>query len=117
MKDRFGLLNPSLFKPPFLISLLVLFFPLNSYAFMTPDNRVLANLVQPVNFLLSRPNMVPEEISPVEAGLVMTAICTQIFWFVVIYLALFSLALFTGRLRRPGKAFEICKVRTWIPKT
>ena len=65
---------------------------------MMPDNRVRANFVQSVNFYCSGPNMVLEEIKPVEAGWVMTTICIQIFGFVVICLALLFLALFTGSL-------------------
>jgi len=68
MKDRFSLLKHSLFKPLFLISLLVLFFLLNSYVFMMPDNSGRANFVQSVDFYCPGPNMVPEEISSVEAG-------------------------------------------------
>ena len=99
MKDRFRLCKPSLFKPAFLLSLLVILFLLNSFVFMTPDNLALADFIQSVNLFLSWPDILLEKLTHVAAGWIITAICIQISWFTVFYLALMFMSLF-----RSGKA-------------
>ena len=104
MKDRLSLCKHSRFKAAFLLSLLVIFFLLNSFVFMTPDNTALADIVQSVNLYLSWPNFLLEKLNPFAVGWIITAICIQISWFAVFYIALTFMSLFRSD-KVAGKSF------------
>jgi len=104
MKNRFSFFKPSRFKSAFLLSLLVIFFLLNSFVLMSPDNTALADFAQTVNLYLSWPNFLLETLYPFASGWIITAICIQISWFVVFYLFLTFMSLIrSGKVA--GKSF------------
>jgi|SRR6056300_1551905 hypothetical protein len=86
--DRFRFFQPSLLKTSFLFSLLVILFLLLSPVFQTPGNIPLANLIQSINSVLSRPLIMLENFTHLHMHWVTTALCILIFWFVAFYLIL-----------------------------
>ena len=86
--ERFRFFQPPLLKISFLLSLLVILFLLNSPIFQPPGNIPLANFIQSVNSVLSRPLIMLENFTHLHMHWVATAFCILVFWFVVFYLVL-----------------------------
>jgi len=92
-------------KVSFLLSLLVILFLLLSFVFQTPDNIPLANLIQSINSVMSWPNIMLENLTFLHMHWVATAVCIQIFWFIVFYIILLLIMKFRGQISNlsPGE--------------
>ena len=86
--DRSRFLQSFHLKISFLLSLTVILFLLISFVFLSPNNLALANLVQKINSFLSWPDIMLENVSHVSLHWVLTALCIQMFWFVVFFLVI-----------------------------
>jgi predicted tellurium resistance membrane protein TerC len=82
------LFHPYLLKIALLFSLLLILFLLTSFRFLSPDQPIVSNTIQSVNFAISSPYLIAEDTVGISFSWSLTGLFIFCFWFIVTYAVL-----------------------------